>query len=68
MEEAGEEGVVLVCLSLSGACGNAASPKCTVGLNLKFALLFFLLFCPFLSFLFHQGLNGFWCFLGVMSG
>lgn len=67
MEEAGEEGVVLG-LSLSGACGNAASPKCTVGLNLKFALLFFLLFCPFLSFLFHQGLNGFEYFLGVMSG
>lgn len=34
-EEAGEEGVVLG-LCLSGACGNAASLKCTVGLNLKY--------------------------------
>lgn len=32
-----EEGVVLG-LTVSGACGNAASSNCTVGLNLKYAL------------------------------
>lgn len=65
-EEAGEEGVVLG-LCLSGACGNAASLKCTVGLNLKYTPLFFFLsfFSPFL---FHQGLNGFEYFWGVMGG
>ena len=54
-----EEGVVLG-LSVSGTCGNAASPKCTVGLNLKYAL-FYSAFSvlPFLSSLFLQGLNGF---------
>lgn len=33
-----EEGVVLE-LSVSGACGNAASTNCTVGLNLKYTPL-----------------------------
>lgn len=61
-----EEGVVLG-LSVSGACGIAASPKSTVGLNLKYAL-----FLPFfhssLSFLFLLGLNDFEYFSGVTGG
>lgn len=55
----GEEGAVLG-LSLSGACGNASSPKYTVGLGF-YSLLFYsyLLFSLFLPFLFQPGLNGF---------
>lgn len=46
-------------LSLSGACGNASSPKYTVGLGF-YSLLFYsyLLFSLFLPFLFQPGLNG----------
>lgn len=52
-----EEGVVLG-PSVSGTCGNAASPKCTVGLNLKYAL-FYSAFPSFLSSrsLFLQGIK-----------
>lgn len=58
-----EEGVVLG-LSVSGACGNAASLNCTVGLNLKYALLCCFSFLSTLFCLLLQGLNGFEYFGG----
>ena len=69
-EELGEkrEEEVVLGSSVSGACGNAASPKCTVGLNLKYALLFCFSSFASLSCLFLQGLNGFEYFSGVMGG
>lgn len=56
-----EEGVVLG-LSVSGACGNAASLNCTVGLNLKYALLCCFSLPP------SPGIKWLWIFLGVMGG
>lgn len=50
-----EEGVVLG-LNVSGACGNTASPKCTVGLNLKYAL-FIQLFFPSFSLASFSGIK-----------
>lgn len=62
-----EEGVVLG-LSVSGACGNAASLNCTVGLNLKYALLCCFSFLSTLFCLLLQGLNGFEYFWGWWVG
>lgn len=62
-----EEGVVLG-LSVSGACGNAASLNCTVGLNLKYALLCCFSFLSTLFCLLLQGLNGFEYFRGWWVG
>lgn len=65
-EELGEEreGGAVLGSSVLGACGNRASPNCTVGLNLKYPLfiqLFFHSFCMSSLLLPSDGIE----FLGV---
>lgn len=68
-EEQGEEREEGVVLGLSvRTCGNSASPNCTVGLNLKYALLFCFSFLPSLTCLHLKGLNGFEYFWGRWEG